>query len=31
MRLGVSLWLGKPKQELVEIYYTYERYTGSSN
>jgi type VI secretion system protein ImpH len=30
-RLGLSLWLGKPKQEMVEVYYTYERYTGSIN
>jgi type VI secretion system protein ImpH len=27
LQLGVSLWMGTPQQELVEVYYTYERFT----
>ena len=26
LRLGVSLWMGKPKEETVEVYYPYERF-----
>ena len=26
LQLGVSLWMGTPKQESVEVYYTYERF-----
>jgi type VI secretion system protein ImpH len=26
LRLGLSLWMGKPKQETVEVYYSYERF-----
>lgn len=25
LRLGSTIWLGRPKQELVEVYYTYEK------
>lgn len=27
LQLGVSLWLGTPPQEFVDVYFTYERYT----
>lgn len=27
LQLGVSFWLGKPADEFVDVYYTYERYT----
>jgi hypothetical protein len=26
LKLGTSLWLGKPKQETVQVYYKYEQY-----
>jgi type VI secretion system protein ImpH len=26
LRLGLSLWMGKPKEETVDVYYTYERF-----
>lgn len=28
LRLGVSLWMGTPKEEWVEVTYTYERFCG---
>jgi predicted component of type VI protein secretion system len=28
LRLGLSFWLGKPKQEFMDVYYTFERFTG---
>jgi len=31
LRLGLSLWLGKPQQENIEVYYTYERYIGKAH
>jgi len=29
LRLGLSLWLGRPEHEFVEVYYTYERFVGT--
>lgn len=26
LRLGLSFWIGKPRQEFVDVYYTYERF-----
>ncbi len=31
LKLGLTLWLGRPKQKNVEIYYPYERYNSSAN
>jgi type VI secretion system protein ImpH len=28
LQLGISLWLGRPPQECVEVYYTHERFTN---
>ena len=28
LRVGSTIWLGKPKAEYVPVYYTYEQYTG---
>lgn len=28
LQLGISLWLGRPPQECVEVYYSYERLTN---
>jgi len=27
LQLGVSLWLGRPAEEFVDVYYPYERYS----
>lgn len=29
LKLGLSLWLGRSKQESVEAYYTHERFVGT--
>jgi type VI secretion system protein ImpH len=31
LTLGVSLWMGRPKSETVDVYYAYERFCGSAN
>lgn len=31
LKLGVSFWMGRPKSEYVDVYYTNERFCGSTN
>jgi len=31
LKLGLSLWLGRPQQGNIEVYYTYERYIGKAH
>jgi len=31
LTLGVSLWMGRPKNDTVDVYYTYERFCGSAH
>ncbi len=31
LKLGVSFWMGRPKSETVDVYYTNERFCGSAN
>jgi len=31
LRLGLSLWMGTPKEETVDVYYTYERFVAKYN
>jgi type VI secretion system protein ImpH len=31
LKLGVSFWMGRPKSETVDVYYTYERFSGAAH
>jgi predicted component of type VI protein secretion system len=31
LKLGVSFWMGRPQSGTVDVYYTYERFSGAAH